>query len=286
MEFKHELVLPNEDLPFKLFLFEGSTGNYRVEKHWHRSVEIFLVMEGTMDFYVNSRKHSLKEWEFVIVNSNEIHSIEAPTPNITLVLQIPLRNFEGYGDEEDFITFGEGTKEGRKKLIEQIPPMYEDYEKKEYGYILKVKGRFLFLLYLLVTEFQERTISQEARLRKRRLDKLSHITAYLKENYKRELTLEEVAGQFGFSPAYLSRMFRQYAGINYKTYLINLRTEFGRKELLNTDHTIGEVAFNQGFPSSRAFARAFLKRYGCLPLEYRRNCRKDVLDHGKDKKVT
>ena len=28
-DFKHELVLPNEDLPFKLFLFEGKEGNYR-----------------------------------------------------------------------------------------------------------------------------------------------------------------------------------------------------------------------------------------------------------------
>ena len=28
VEFKHELIIPNEDLPFKLFLFEGKDGNY------------------------------------------------------------------------------------------------------------------------------------------------------------------------------------------------------------------------------------------------------------------
>ena len=28
MEFSHELVLPNEDLPFRMFLFEGKDGNY------------------------------------------------------------------------------------------------------------------------------------------------------------------------------------------------------------------------------------------------------------------
>ena len=26
--YKHELVVPNEDLPFKLFVFEGKEGNY------------------------------------------------------------------------------------------------------------------------------------------------------------------------------------------------------------------------------------------------------------------
>ena len=39
MEFQHELIIPNEGLPFKLFLFEGAGGNYVREKHWHTSVE-------------------------------------------------------------------------------------------------------------------------------------------------------------------------------------------------------------------------------------------------------
>ena len=44
MEFSHELVLPNEDLPFRMFLFEGKDGNYVREKHWHRSIEMFVVL--------------------------------------------------------------------------------------------------------------------------------------------------------------------------------------------------------------------------------------------------
>ena len=47
MEFQHELIIPNEGLPFKLFLFEGRNGNYVREKHWHTSIEIFTVMEGS-----------------------------------------------------------------------------------------------------------------------------------------------------------------------------------------------------------------------------------------------
>ena len=33
MEFQHELIIPNEGFPFKLFLFEGRNGNYVREKH-------------------------------------------------------------------------------------------------------------------------------------------------------------------------------------------------------------------------------------------------------------
>ena len=48
VDFKHELVIPNKDLPFKLFMFEGKDGNYQRGKHWHRSIEIFLVLEGEL----------------------------------------------------------------------------------------------------------------------------------------------------------------------------------------------------------------------------------------------
>ena len=96
MEFQHELIIPNEGLPFKLFLFEGRNGNYVREKHWHTSIEIFTVMEGNLSFYINEVEYPLKAGEFLIINSNEVHSIQAPVRNETIVLQIPLKQFTDY----------------------------------------------------------------------------------------------------------------------------------------------------------------------------------------------
>lgn len=81
MRFSHELIVPEEGLPFKLFLFEGWNGNYFREKHWHRSVEIFAVCQGELGFFVDDRMWRLTADEFIIVNSNEVHSIDAPRPN-------------------------------------------------------------------------------------------------------------------------------------------------------------------------------------------------------------
>ena len=71
MEFQHELVIPDEGLPFKFFLFEGSQGNYVREKHWHTSVEIFAVMEGSLTFYLNDEKHPLKAGELPCKDKRE-----------------------------------------------------------------------------------------------------------------------------------------------------------------------------------------------------------------------
>lgn len=270
VDFNHEIVIPNEDLPFKLFLFEGKDGNYRRAKHWHRSIEIFLVLEGELEFFINSLSLPLSAPDFVIVNSNEIHSIEAPKPNTTIVVQIPVGCFAGYLGEDDYAVFSRQSEEENQELSRLIVQIYKAYRQKGFAYELKVQSLFLELLYLLVTVFMKKEEDQGNIRKKRHLDKLSRITSYMKEHYNQNITLENVAGEFGFSPTYLSRMFKRYANVSYKTYLLNLRTEYGLREMMNTAHSLNDVAVNNGFPDSRAFAKAFSKRYGCLPSEYRR----------------
>ncbi len=269
-ELNHELVVPNEDIPCKMFLFEGGQGNYRRAKHWHQSVEIFLVQEGELEFYINEERLPLKAGELVIVNSNELHSIEAPRKNRTIVVQIPIAYFADYIREGDYAVFSRQPQEETVRLAHLIGEMYLVYERKEKAYELKVRGLFYELLYRMVTELMELEQDEGQLRQKRRLDRLSKITAYMKAHYNGAITLEGVAREFGFSPTYLSRMFNRYAGVSYKTYLLDLRTEYGLREMLGTDHSLNDVALNNGFPDSRAFARAFFKRYGCKPSDYRR----------------
>ena len=75
MDANHEIIIPNKGLPFKMFIFEGKNGNYVRNKHWHTSIEIFAVFKGSVRFFLNDEEYYLKEGEFVIVNSNEVHSI-------------------------------------------------------------------------------------------------------------------------------------------------------------------------------------------------------------------
>lgn len=273
MEFKHELVLPNSDIPFRMFVFEGKNGNYQVVKHWHNTVEIFLVLEGKIDFYLNSQYYSLEKGQFILVNSNEIHSIEAPEENYTIVLQIPQEALEEYRKEE-YLLFKSTRYEKDSEMIELIREMYQIYSEKKYGYELEVKSYYYKLLHILLTKYKERNVDKERIRQNRQLEKLSRITNYIQENYRNDITLESVAEVFGFSPTYLSRIFQKYASINYKTYLLNVRVEYGYKELVNTELSINEIAEKNGFPDSRSFAKAFSKRYGVLPSTYRKEMKK------------
>lgn len=273
MEFKHELVLPNDDLPFKMFVFEGMNGNYKVVKHWHQSIEIFMVLEGEIDFYINESAFTLSKGEFILVNANEIHSIDAPHENFTIVLQIPPETFENYR-EEDYLLFRRTSQEKDYGVVDLIRNMYRSYAEKIFGYELEVKSFFYALLHILITKYKEESVDKERIRQNKNLEKLSKITNYIKSNYQEEITLESVAAHFGFSPTYLSRIFQRYANINYKSYLLNVRVEYAYKELSNTDNSIGDIAVNNGFSDSRSFAKAFFKRYGSLPSDYRKNLKK------------
>lgn len=270
MEYSHEIIIPNDDIPFKMFVFEGKDGNYIREKHWHRSVEIFALFEGNLEFYVNENRYALKPGEFMLVNSNEIHSIHSPNANFTIVLQIPLSTFEKYYTDDRFIYFSHSSRLQDENVMRLIEDMYQTYVKKDVGYELKVQSHFYMLIYLLVSKYREINVDDEMVKSNKKLNKLSSITGYMKENYKKDLSLESLAETFGYSPTYLSRMFQKYAKTNYKSYLDNLRLEYAYKDLVNTDLPIGVIASQNGFANSKAFTKVFQKKYKKLPSEFRK----------------
>ena len=274
MEFQHELIIPNEGLPFKIFLFEGSRGNYTREKHWHTSIEIFAVMEGELLFYINNEKYPLHAGELLIVNANEIHSVHALQTNKTAVIQSPLRQFEGYFTAQQFIRFEGGVRGGKdsdnpsdKRLISLVQRLYNVYAEKRKGYDFRTISLYYELLYLLVTQYRVTEVEEKELRHNRHLSALSRITTYMREHYREELKL-----------AYLSRMFREYAKVNFKTYLQDIRTSYAYRDLLNTDHTIGQIALDNGFCSSRGLSKDFKKRYGMLPSEVKREKKQKAVD--------
>ena len=270
MEFQHELIIPDEGMPFKFFLFEGASGNYMREKHWHTSIEIFAVLEGCLSFYLNEEEHPLRAGELIIINSNEIHSIDAPKRNRTVVLQIPLRQFEDYYTAQRFIRFSVGG-EGREAdpLWNLIKRMYDSYIEKKNGYEFQVRSFFYEALYLLVTVYRKNEVQEKEIRHSRHLDTLSKITTYMREHYQEELKLSEVAAVFGYSAEYLSRMFHKYTKVNFKTYLQDIRMAYAYRDLMNTDATISQIAIEHGFSTNRSFTREFQKRYGVLPSQAR-----------------
>ena len=271
MEYSYEPIIPNRDLPFKMFQFEGMNGNYVREKHWHQEIEIFAVFKGSLTFFLGEKPRTLAEGQLILVNSNEIHSIRAPKPNTTLVVQIPLTQFREYLSPAGLISFHHGLSDQDPETIRLLQALFEAYLNQETGRYFRVQSLYYDLLYRLVTRYQIQVISPEVESQNQNLNKLSRITDYISKNYARDLSLESLARVFHYSPTYLAHMFKRYAGITFKAYLQSIRLEHARSDMDTTEKSLGEIASTNGFANPKAFSHAFRQQFGLLPSQYRRN---------------
>ena len=216
---------------------------------------------GNFVFHIKEKPYPLVQGEFMIVNSNEVHSVHSPKPNQTIVLQIPIRLFENYFTGEGFIWFTHNPVDRDERLMELIRQMYEVYIKNERGYEMEVKGLFYLVMHLLVSEYQRIDVT-EAQLRdNKNLNRLSTITSYIKENYASEMTLESLAKTFlDILRPIFQGCFRNMQGVNFKAYLQDIRLRYAWKEVKDSDKTLSEIAMENGFPNSKALARSFQQK--------------------------
>ena len=104
--------------------------------------------------------------------------------------------------------------------------------------------------------------------------------AYMKAHYAEKITLSMVAGKVSFNPEYFSRMFMKETGLNFVTYLNNLRMRQAVELLEWTNKKIYEIAEEVGYSSVSYFSTAFKKTFGQTPNEYQIHIRRHKHDDG------
>lgn len=93
---------------------------------------------------------------------------------------------------------------------------------------------------------------------------------YIEEHYREKMALEDLAELVGLNEAYFSTLFKKETGINYSTYLVNVRMEKAKKLLCTTNETIAAVGELVGYKDSRYFSQMFAKQVGIKPALYRK----------------
>lgn len=92
---------------------------------------------------------------------------------------------------------------------------------------------------------------------------------YITEHYAENLSIQQVASQINFSPTYFCRLFKKETGHSFVSYLTFVRIQKAVWFLRNTNQTIEQIAFEQGFNTPSYFSTIFKKVVGLSPSEYR-----------------
>ncbi|MFD1139517.1 helix-turn-helix domain-containing protein [Larkinella insperata] len=100
-------------------------------------------------------------------------------------------------------------------------------------------------------------------------ERLLPVIHYIHQHLGDPLQLPEVAERFGFSVRSLSRLFRKAINSSFGQYLKLCRIIRGMEELLQTDKSVSEIAYDAGYTSLSTFSNTFLKLVNQRPGDFR-----------------
>ncbi len=100
------------------------------------------------------------------------------------------------------------------------------------------------------------------------IEAVNKVQVYIENNLQKHMTLHELANVAGYSPWYLSKIFKKYCGKTIFEYIRASRLSKAALYLRDNETQIVDVALNFIFDTHEGFTRAFAKEFGITPKRY------------------
>ena len=246
--------------------------------HCHSFFEIYYVDRGNCRFLVENNIYDLRQGDFLLIPPDVLH--------YTRYLDGPCKKYGIYFRSDDIspqvsAAMPGGSSFFQETRIFQLPDAHHYQAELLLDRMLteeKIEdSRTEAMLYLQLQElllFCSRNCSflQDIPANIRTTDRQIVLAArYISDHYMEPISAADIASAAGFSPNYLSKRFREAAGIGVHEYLMFVRLQHAALDLVSTNDSITEIALRSGFSDSNYFKDAFKKKYGMTPSAYRKN---------------
>ncbi|WP_191567257.1 helix-turn-helix domain-containing protein [Metabacillus idriensis] len=96
------------------------------------------------------------------------------------------------------------------------------------------------------------------------------VSDYIRDNFQKDLSLDDIASSVHLSPYYLIRIFKEKEGLSPIQYLIKIRLEEAKRLLTTNDQSIQEIANYVGYSNPNYFNIVFKKFTGYSPGKFRK----------------
>lgn len=268
---------------FPIFLRKDSLFAHSHKLHVQPGIEINLTLEGKGVFVVDKQMYMQMPGQMLIIPGNLPHQvfIAPSTEYKRMVLLIDDAALQKLSNSLfpiiDFDWFSQQTC----RLIHPEPDMYAEFRQLMFSMIEEMRHQHTGWQQMIVAQFMSFVVllrryieaekNQPAIPQYLDRDPIELCCEYIKKNLHEDLSLQNVAQIFNFSPDYLTRIFKREKGITFYQYVL-LQRVFESKKLLEThpEMSLTDIAFTVGFASSSQFSRTFKSMTQLTPSQYRR----------------
>lgn len=240
--------------------------------HTHPYSEFFYIISGKGEFFIDGDTIPVRPNDLILINPNIEHTekakISAPMEYIVFGVDGMAFSFPKKHAEDAPLNYGHYSYSSvQNHLIQFARLMMQEFLEKKPDFEL-VCQNILQILFIYI--FREQHISLISDEGMRISKECAAAKRYMDANYSKNITLDTLAEMTHTNKYYLAHSFSECIGESPIHYLLSRRIQAGKELLINTDHSILQIAESTGFSSQSYFSQAFRKETGMTPQQFRK----------------
>lgn len=252
--------------------------------HRHEEYQLIWIKEGVGQLLVDDTVHDFDKGDVFLLGSNQAHvfksefiGVRVESVSVFFNLKGALSNMLNMPELSALLEFisknGHGFKVPRHHLA-QVRRRIEILKNSDrldqlvnFFYLLKSLNKLSAQLRPLSGVQSVDFVTGDA-------FRITSLCNYMKNNYKENISLCEMAEKANLTPQAFCRFFKKSTGKTFVSYLNELRVREACRLLVSKEHDcVAIVAYNSGFNSITNFNRVFRSVIGMSPKEYAVNYR-------------
>ena len=230
--------------------------------HWHEFYEIELILSGEGKYTIDGKCYPIEKNMLFFMTPVNFHKVETDSSEVMTLM------FMAEACDEDLLF-------KLSSVFNSNSVRLSDYDRELLGMMMhelnlaSEEGDEEYSFYLLNSILGKiRRISNPHG--KGYMSRVQKAMLYIRNNFRSDISLSDVAAAAATSPSYLSGLFFKESGVSFKEYLSGIRYDYAKKLLEYSDMSVTDVCFESGFCDYANFERRFKVRFGISPREYRR----------------
>ncbi len=254
----------------------AAAGN--TEFHAHDRYEVYFLVEGSVEYFVDAVRYVLKDGDMLLFNSHEIHKALNRTnrPFRRIVLEISPEYIAALSSEDSNLAHCFEREPGVRNQVflsekerEQYTSLMRRYmeETSDPSFSSDVYRRSLLTTALVLVNRAWRRNTEAPGAEGTYYS--GRLVRYIDEHISEPLTLDQIAAALSLNKYYISHLFKEETGSSLHHFIILKRVEKAR-HLLAEGETVSAVCDRCGFNNYSNFIRTFHNVTGTSPGQYRK----------------
>jgi YesN/AraC family two-component response regulator len=249
-----------------------------VNFHLHEGFEIYFLISGDVNYFVEKKIYPLEYGDLIITNSREIHkpAFQSDKMYERIIIEfnpsiIQFFNSNKFDLLDCFVNRPSGEQNKIKMNSRQIHEIselfyrieqltdstYEGYEILKLNYFIELLV-YINRLFKKIPQNKEKTNIPE---------KLIPVLDYIEYNLENDLSLDSLESKFYINRFYLSKLFKKSIGSSIHNYIL-LKRISKAKTMLSEDFNVTDTCTKCGFNDYSNFLKMFKRTVGVSPGKY------------------